>query len=73
MLRDAAPSSDDADGWAQGSLQGSVIPVEEVAERVIRTIGRKDLYIFTHTEQREILRRRSARPDAMFEDAAWSR
>jgi NAD(P)-dependent dehydrogenase (short-subunit alcohol dehydrogenase family) len=73
MLGRDAPSTDDADGSAQGPLQGSVIPVEEVAERVVRAIERKDLYIFTHTEQREILRRRSASQDAMFEDTAWSR
>jgi NAD(P)-dependent dehydrogenase (short-subunit alcohol dehydrogenase family) len=72
MLGRAAPSTDDADGSAPGALQGSVIPVEEVAERVVRAIERKDFYIFTHTEQREILRRRSDRQDAMFEDAAWS-
>lgn len=55
----------------QGLLKGSVIAAPEVAERVVRAIERKDFYIFTHPEQREFLRRRSARQDAMFEDDKW--
>jgi len=68
MLRKAAPEP----GAGQGLLKGSVIPVEDVATRVVRAIERKDLYIFTHPEQREFLRRRANRQDAMFEDDAWS-
>ena len=56
---------------APGSLQGSVIPAEQVGERVVRAIERGDLYILTHPEQREILRRRAARQDAMFSDELW--
>ena len=56
-----------------GSVQmsGSVIDADQVAQRVIRGIERKDLYIFTHPEQRDILRRRAARIDAMFADDVW--
>jgi hypothetical protein len=55
----------------QDLLTGSVIPVDDVAARVVRAIERKDLYILTHPEQRELLRRRAARQDAMFENDAW--
>lgn len=54
-----------------GALKGSVIRPEEVARRVVRAVERKDLYILTHPEQREILRRRAARIDAMFEEDKW--
>ena len=54
-----------------GALVGSTIAPDEVARRVVRGVERKDLYIFTHREQREILRRRAARQDAMFEPDAW--
>ena len=30
-----------------------------------------DLYILTHPEQREILRRRAQKLDSMFEDGRW--
>ena len=53
-------------------MRGSVIAPEEVAARVVRGIERRDLYIFTHPEQREFLRRRAARQDAMFEDESWN-
>src|SRR2546426_3662531 len=49
------------------AMAGSVIRPEEVARRVVRGIERKDLYIFTHPEQRPILQRRAARQDRMFE------
>jgi hypothetical protein len=45
-----------------------VISAEEVARRVLRGIERGDLYVFTHPEQRDILRRRAARQDSMFAD-----
>jgi NAD(P)-dependent dehydrogenase (short-subunit alcohol dehydrogenase family) len=48
---------------------GSVIAPEEVADRVVRAIERRELYILTHPEQREILRRRFERQDAAFERA----
>jgi short-subunit dehydrogenase len=53
------------------AMAGSVIRPEEVARRVVRAIERKDLYIFTHPEQRPILQRRAARQDRMFEPDRW--
>src|SRR5436309_2502925 len=53
------------------AMMGSVIGPEEVARRVVRGIERKDLYIFTHPEQRAILQRRAARQDRMFEPDRW--
>jgi hypothetical protein len=52
-------------------MVGSVITVEEVARRVVRAVDRGDLYVLTHPEQREILRRRWARQDRMFEPDVW--
>jgi NAD(P)-dependent dehydrogenase (short-subunit alcohol dehydrogenase family) len=52
-------------------MAGGVIRPEEVARRVVRAIDRRDLYILTHPEQREILRRRAAKLDAMFEPDRW--
>ncbi|MGH7896242.1 MAG: SDR family NAD(P)-dependent oxidoreductase [Candidatus Binatia bacterium] len=54
-----------------GSMVGSVIKVDEVARRVVRAIDRGDLYVLTHPEQREILRRRARRQDQMFEPEKW--
>jgi NAD(P)-dependent dehydrogenase (short-subunit alcohol dehydrogenase family) len=54
-----------------GQMVGSTIRPEEVARRVVRAIERKDLYILTHPEQREILRRRAAKQDRMFEPDRW--
>ena len=56
---------------APNALVGKIISAEEVAQRALRGIERNDLYILTHFEQREILRRRAARLDAMFEDNVW--
>ena len=53
-------------------MTGGVIPAEEVGRRVLRAIERRDLYVFTHTEQREILCRRAARQDAMFAPESWT-
>lgn len=58
-------------GAPPGGMAGGVIAAEEVAKRAVRGIERRDLYIFTHPEQREFLRRRAARQDAMFDDDAW--
>jgi NAD(P)-dependent dehydrogenase (short-subunit alcohol dehydrogenase family) len=55
----------------QDQMRGGVIPPEDVARRVIRGIERGDLYILTHPEQREILRRRWERQDAVFSPARW--
>jgi NAD(P)-dependent dehydrogenase (short-subunit alcohol dehydrogenase family) len=54
-----------------GTMVGSVIQPDEVARRVVRAIDRRDLYILTHPEQREILRRRWTRQDRMFEPETW--
>ena len=54
-----------------GSMVGSVIPPDEVGRRVVRAIDRNDLYVLTHPEQREILRRRARKQDKMFEPDVW--
>ena len=54
-----------------GAMRGGVIGTEEVARRVVRAVERNDLYVLTHPEQREFLRRRAARLDAMFEPERW--
>ncbi len=56
---------------AADAMAGGTIAPEEVARRVVRGIERGDLYILTHPEQREILRRRAAKLDAMFEEDVW--
>jgi len=56
---------------AAGAMVGSVIPAPEVARRVVRAVERNDFYILTHPEQREILKRRAARLDRMFEPDRW--
>jgi short-subunit dehydrogenase len=53
------------------AMSGGTIAPEEVARRVVRGIERKDLYVFTHPEQREILRRRAERQDRNFEPDRW--
>ncbi|HTF32618.1 MAG TPA: SDR family NAD(P)-dependent oxidoreductase [Myxococcota bacterium] len=60
--REAAPSAPPA-----GAMRGGTVSAESVAAKVARGIERQDLYILTHPEQREILRRRAARIDAVFE------
>jgi short-subunit dehydrogenase len=56
---------------AAESMVGSVKQPDEVAARVVRAIERGELYVLTHEEQREILRRRAARLDAVFEPERW--
>jgi NAD(P)-dependent dehydrogenase (short-subunit alcohol dehydrogenase family) len=53
------------------ALAGSVIEPDEVARRVVRAVERGDLYVLTHPEQREILRRRAQRLDRMFDPDRW--
>jgi len=53
------------------NMAGGVIKAEEVARRVVRAVDRGDFYILTHPEQREFLRRRAAKIDAMFEEDVW--
>lgn len=50
-----------------GSMQGGTVTAESVAARVVRAIEGQRLYVLTHPEQREILRRRAARLDGAFE------
>ncbi len=52
-------------------MVGSTIVPEEVARRVVRGIERNDLYVLTHPEQREILKRRWTRQDRMFDSDVW--
>ena len=54
-----------------GAMVGSVIAPDEVARRVVRAIDRGDLYVLTHPEQRDILRRRARRQEQMFEPDRW--
>jgi NAD(P)-dependent dehydrogenase (short-subunit alcohol dehydrogenase family) len=54
-----------------GTMVGGTVSADEVARRVVRGIERKDLYIFTHPEQREILQRRAAKQLRMFDDDRW--
>jgi NAD(P)-dependent dehydrogenase (short-subunit alcohol dehydrogenase family) len=68
----AAPAPTAAVGAGRPGPRGGVVTADEVGERVVVGIDRRDLYIFTHPEQRELLRRRAARQDAMFEDESWS-
>ena len=57
-------------GAAPPMVGGTVLP-EELARRVVRAIERKDLYILTHPEQREILKRRAQRIDDVFAPESW--
>jgi len=52
------------------ALQGGVIPADEVARRVVSAIETGAFYVFTHPEQREILRRHADRQAAAFETGA---
>lgn len=52
-------------------LVGSTIQPEELARRVVRAVERRDLYILTHPEQREILKRRAQRIDEAFSRERW--
>ena len=51
-----------------GAIKGGVITPEEVGRRVVEGIERGRLFILTHPEQREFLKRRWERQDAVFED-----
>jgi len=62
---------DDIPADVSGAMQGGVIPVEEVARRVVRAIDRGDLYILTHPEQRGFLERRHRRLEGMFAPERW--
>jgi len=49
------------------SLAGRVIPVDEVAEATVDAILRNRLYVVTHDESRDSIRRRFERIDRSFE------
>ena len=53
-------------GGAAPPMVGGTIQPAELARRVVRAIERKELYILTHPEQRDILKRRAGRLDAAF-------
>jgi len=53
----------------KASLSGRELPVEAVGDLVVDAIRRKDLYIQTHREAREFLRRRYQRLDLGFAHA----
>jgi NAD(P)-dependent dehydrogenase (short-subunit alcohol dehydrogenase family) len=55
-----------------GAMRGGVIAPEAVARRVVRGIERNQLYILTHPEQREFLRRRAERLDSVFAPERWA-
>jgi NAD(P)-dependent dehydrogenase (short-subunit alcohol dehydrogenase family) len=67
-----APAAPAVDQPPAGALKGGVITTEEVARRVVRGIERNDLYVLTHPEQREFLRRRAERLDAAFAPERWT-
>jgi len=49
-----------------GAMKGGFIKPEEVARKVVRAIEERRFYILTHPQQRDILRRRAERIDAVF-------
>jgi NAD(P)-dependent dehydrogenase (short-subunit alcohol dehydrogenase family) len=71
MRPDELRNAEDIAAPPASAMAGGVIAVEEVARRVVRAVERGDLYILTHPEQREILRRRAAKLDGMFEEDVW--
>jgi NAD(P)-dependent dehydrogenase (short-subunit alcohol dehydrogenase family) len=66
------PSGEVAPQPSASDIQGTVKQPEEVALRVVRAIERRQLYVPTHDEQREILKRRAERLDAAFEPGNWN-
>ena len=65
-LRNPAGTDIPQTGGDAPPLVGGTIQPEELARRVVRAIERRELYILTHPEQRDILKRRAARQDAAF-------
>lgn len=57
----------DVSAEQEKKMRGRVLPVEGVAEQVVRAIRQNQLYIVTHEESREFIRRRFARIDAAFD------
>lgn len=58
-------------GGAAPPLVGGTIQPDELARRVVRAVERRDFYILTHPEQREILKRRAQRIDETFAAERW--
>ncbi len=54
-----------------GTFVGGVLSPAEVARRTLRGIERGSLYILTHPEQRELLRRRAERLDRLCQEEGW--
>ena len=48
-------------------MRGRVLPVEGVAAKVVKAIKNNELYIVTHEESREFIRRRFERIDKAFD------
>jgi NAD(P)-dependent dehydrogenase (short-subunit alcohol dehydrogenase family) len=65
-LRNPAGSDIAQTGGDAPPLVGATIQPRTLALRVARAIERKELYILTHPEQRDILKRRAGRLDAAF-------
>jgi NAD(P)-dependent dehydrogenase (short-subunit alcohol dehydrogenase family) len=58
-------------GAAAPPMRGGLVQPDDVAQRVVRAMEQNQLYVLTHPEQQEILRRRSHRIDAVFSPEAW--
>jgi hypothetical protein len=67
-LRNPAGSDRSQFGADAPPMVGGTIQPEELARRVVRAIERRELYILTHRAQREILKRRAERIDAVFQN-----
>ena len=71
--RDGGPIASAQDGATlpEDAFPGRLITPEEVAQRTLRGVQRGDFYILTHAEQRELLKRRAERLDAVFASESW--
>jgi len=67
-LRNPAGTDRSQFGSDAPPMVGGVVQPDELARRVVRAIERRELYILTHAQQREILKRRAQRIDATFQD-----
>jgi NAD(P)-dependent dehydrogenase (short-subunit alcohol dehydrogenase family) len=70
-LRNPAGTDIPQTGGDAPPLVGGTIQPEELARRVVRAVERRDFYILTHPEQREILKRRAQRIDETFAEDRW--
>jgi NAD(P)-dependent dehydrogenase (short-subunit alcohol dehydrogenase family) len=67
-----APAAPAVEQPPEGAMKGGVVTTDVVAARVVRAIERNEPYVLTHPEQREFLRRRSERLDAVFAPDRWA-